>query len=445
MVKLVIGTLEGDAEKQVTLHAVALAALTDVARHFPALTHLHLWGLRNLESLGGLPEGLIELDVRKCGVFAGCGAAPGGLRLLVIEECPDFRQVDGGESACLAALEEVSFKGCPALPETVIQRVVGGSLALRFLDLSGTGIKRPLPKDARWPQGIVDLRLNRCARLEFLPAAWPAGLRRLELRGSTKLPSMPPFPAGLDFIDLSGTASLRYLPPLPERLPAAPRRPRTLFLHGSGVRLDPVLYGDTPETNVAPAVLAAQEAAAGGNEPDHELKVILLGNGRCGKTSLVKRLRGLPFDPKEDSTHGIQLWEQEIDFHPVDARDGDEASANLKIWDFAGQDLYHSTHRLFLQSRAIFLICRTDHPDGADPATDENEKQSPFREEDVHRGLDYWLGQVESLGRCGRSGTWRWRSTTITCRRLAASGKTGILGGSTCCWSGPPAWARRIW
>jgi len=44
---------------------------------------------------------------------------------------------------------------------------------------------------------------------------------------------------------------------------------------------------------------------------DRDLKVILLGNGRVGKTSLVKRLVANDFDPHEVSTHGIQMttWE----------------------------------------------------------------------------------------------------------------------------------------
>ena len=36
-------------------------------------------------------------------------------------------------------------------------------------------------------------------------------------------------------------------------------------------------------------------------------RVLLIGQDRAGKTSLKKSLMGLPFDPKEQSTEGIEV------------------------------------------------------------------------------------------------------------------------------------------
>ena len=36
-------------------------------------------------------------------------------------------------------------------------------------------------------------------------------------------------------------------------------------------------------------------------------RIILIGQDRAGKTSLKKSLLGLPFDPKEQSTEGIEV------------------------------------------------------------------------------------------------------------------------------------------
>ena len=36
-------------------------------------------------------------------------------------------------------------------------------------------------------------------------------------------------------------------------------------------------------------------------------RIILIGQDRAGKTSLKKSLIGLPFDPKEQSTEGIEV------------------------------------------------------------------------------------------------------------------------------------------
>jgi hypothetical protein len=47
-------------------------------------------------------------------------------------------------------------------------------------------------------------------------------------------------------------------------------------------------------------------AGAGGEELS-ECKLIVVGRGGAGKTSLIKRLRGCPFDPNESETHGITI------------------------------------------------------------------------------------------------------------------------------------------
>ncbi|RYF36188.1 MAG: hypothetical protein EOO38_28030, partial [Cytophagaceae bacterium] len=64
-----------------------------------------------------------------------------------------------------------------------------------------------------------------------------------------------------------------------------------------------------------------------------DVKVMVLGNGRTGKTQLCNRLRGLPFEENADSTHGITVASQEFG-----------ADTLLRLWDFGGQDIYHCTH-----------------------------------------------------------------------------------------------------
>src|ERR1700693_835517 len=43
-----------------------------------------------------------------------------------------------------------------------------------------------------------------------------------------------------------------------------------------------------------------------------EVKLIVVGRGGAGKTSLIKRLKGEPFDPHEGETHGINICELEL-------------------------------------------------------------------------------------------------------------------------------------
>jgi internalin A len=77
-----------------------------------------------------------------------------------------------------------------------------------------------------------------------------------------------------------------------------------------------------------------------------DIKLLLLGNGRVGKTQIARWLSGKCFDPAWNSTHGIQIGSALL---PGDS------PARLQIWDFGGQDIYHGTHALFLRSPAVLM------------------------------------------------------------------------------------------
>ena len=85
-----------------------------------------------------------------------------------------------------------------------------------------------------------------------------------------------------------------------------------------------------------------------------DIKVMLLGNGRVGKTQIRRRLCDEPFEVDANSTHGIQIRSMVLSSH-----DASSPSTNLRIWDFGGQDIYLGTHALFLRSRAVFPIVWT--------------------------------------------------------------------------------------
>ena len=81
----------------------------------------------------------------------------------------------------------------------------------------------------------------------------------------------------------------------------------------------------------------------------NEVKVIFLGEASAGKTSLVKRLLGDPFDAKESQTHGIRIRKA-----PFIMDDGDQVTAHL--WDFGGQEVMHATHQFFLSQRSVYVL-----------------------------------------------------------------------------------------
>jgi internalin A len=88
----------------------------------------------------------------------------------------------------------------------------------------------------------------------------------------------------------------------------------------------------------------------------NDVKLMLLGNGRVGKTQLARALLQRPFELKSRSTHGVTIESYELS-RPV-------APIPLHIWDFGGQDIYHGTHALFLRDHAIFALVwkRADAP-----------------------------------------------------------------------------------
>ena len=52
---------------------------------------------------------------------------------------------------------------------------------------------------------------------------------------------------------------------------------------------------------------AFQKAMKSGKVKVHRARIMLLGQDRAGKTSLKKSLLSLPFDPKEESTVGVEV------------------------------------------------------------------------------------------------------------------------------------------
>lgn len=83
----------------------------------------------------------------------------------------------------------------------------------------------------------------------------------------------------------------------------------------------------------------------------NEAKLILVGEGAVGKTSLLAALRRDPFVEERETTHGI-----EVDIKSLQVKDPKEGTEiTLNGWDFGGQNIYRHTHQLFFTAPAIYL------------------------------------------------------------------------------------------
>ena len=94
--------------------------------------------------------------------------------------------------------------------------------------------------------------------------------------------------------------------------------------------------GEYPWQDGTPKVIIDYylEYLAKGKYPLNEAKVILVGQGTVGKTSLVKRLCAKEFDSTEKKTDGITISNLELDI----SNDVQKSQKNvrLNIWDFGG-------------------------------------------------------------------------------------------------------------
>ena len=114
-------------------------------------------------------------------------------------------------------------------------------------------------------------------------------------------------------------------------------------------------------TVVAPAEIRAQgqeakllyeKALRDGSVNVYRGRILLIGQDRAGKTSLKKCLLGLPFDPKEQSTEGIEVDPSkcEIDVDQIKTWQSTRGS-NPELSDFS-----RAISRVFAEKRYLSIV-----------------------------------------------------------------------------------------
>lgn len=149
-------------------------------------------------------------------------------------------------------------------------------------------------------------------------------------------------------------------------------------------------------------------------------KVVLLGEGTVGKTSLAHRLIEDRY-VVSDRTHGMNVWPLELPL-PLDATLEREAL----LWDLAGQEDYRLIHRLFLEETALALLLINPQKD--DPFAEAGDwlkaLETAAPERRVHRLLVF--SQIDVGGmKIGNAKIERFREQHGFAGWLATSAKTG--------------------
>lgn len=104
----------------------------------------------------------------------------------------------------------------------------------------------------------------------------------------------------------------------------------------------------------------------------NRVRVIFLGYGEAGKTSLIRALNGLEVTPgKEKMTPGIDISTWQVPDTEIIAH----------FWDFGGQVVAHATHQFFLRSRCLYVLL-------LDGRTEINANEQ----------AEYWLEHVRAFG-----------------------------------------------
>ena len=371
---------------------VSFSTLTQLDR----LTSLDLSAtpINNLTGLESLPR-LERLELR--GTAINDLRPISSLQRLVRLGADRTEVTDLTPLASLSRLRNLSIADTPI---SNLAPLVG--LPLTRLDLTGTqvedlqplgGLSRlqtlslptPALKDLTWAAGLErlsDLDVSTSQVSDLRPLSGLRRLRRLNIMNTpvADVKSLAQLPC-LTSLHASGT-QVGDLSPL-----------QGLIVSGFEVLWDQYTWGDGIHVEGCPLVVPPAEIVKQGHEAvlnyfrerdeegvDHlyEAKMLILGEGRAGKTSLLRRLYqpGEALPAEKDTTKGIAIHQ-----HVFPLKNGRQF--RLNVWDFGGQQIYHATHQFFLTRRSLYVL------------VDDTSKDQKSVSDD---GFKYWLDLIDLFG-----------------------------------------------
>jgi internalin A len=226
--------------------------------------------------------------------------------------------------------------------------------ALRELNVGGTQVSELAPLAGLSALQTLDVSNTQVS--ELAPLAGLSALQTLDI-SKTQVGDLAPLAglSALKMLDVSKTQVTDLSPLI------------ALIRHGLPVKWsdeswkgDGIYVEDCPLTNPPPEIVRQGndailnyfgERAVGGVDHLYEAKMLILGEGGAGKTSLLRRLYqpGQSLPTESETTRGIAIHRHE--FKMKNGR-----LFRLNVWDFGGQQIYHATHQFFLTHRSLYVL-----------------------------------------------------------------------------------------
>ncbi|WP_420127868.1 COR domain-containing protein [Longimicrobium sp.] len=274
-----------------------------------------------------------------------------------MEQPPDIQVGEGTDTRTGA---EIAEERIADFKRRMNAQLVG---TFEILDLQGLSLET-VPESLRGLryQGIVHLGRN---QLDELPE-WIGEVAQNLIVSSNNLKVLP---NGIGTISLQGLAAHNNaLESLPKSLLDSSNL-HTLLLQGNPLGIPAGILASR-----SPAEILAYYFESRGEKgrPLLELKLLLVGRGKAGKTTLVKQLAKERPSARESETHSIAIRELGLRCP--------RGSVRTRAWDFGGQEILHSTHQFFLTERSLYLLV-------LEPRTGL-----------AQRDAEYWLKLIETQG-----------------------------------------------
>jgi internalin A len=255
-----------------------------------------------------------------------------------------------------------------------IERLQG----LRILFLSGNNLTR-FPSSIGKLVNLVRLSLSENSLTDIPPEIGQlVNLQRLDIV-SNKLTSLPE--------SIGQLTNLRFLHLANNQLTSLPRSIKKLN------NLQEINTLSNPLQNVRLSSLSNQKVPVqqeitrvtkpvGSVSKLNEVKMVLLGQPKTGKTSILKRLVHDQFALNESSTDGLSIEKWHLD-SSVEVNNGNQSGdlVCLNIWDFGGLESLHTAHQIFMTERSLYLL-----------VIDNNASEEQNR-------IEYWLQVIGSFAK----------------------------------------------